>query len=57
MKIKAFTMAEVLITLGKCTFKEDADAASYLGFGCTAYAIMDINPDTKKSGYWNEFLK
>lgn len=41
----------------KCTFSENANAASYLGFGCTAYAIMDINPDTKKSGYWNGFLK
>lgn len=43
--------------INKCSFIEAAHGSDYLGFGCTYYAVANINPDGTGGTYWNGFLK
>ena len=54
--VKPVTYPEDRKDTRTCTMTNPSSTDSYLGYGCTGYAVMNKNPDGD-GDYWHDFLK
>lgn len=54
--VRPVTYPEIGKDTRACTMTNPSSTDSYLGYGCTGYAVMNKNPDGD-GDYWHDFLK